>query len=59
MISRRHILSINTASKVYTPCKESAVAAICLNCPLPECKNPLTCKRCKDELKKLEVNNET
>lgn len=28
-------------------------ANICLECPLPECKSPDTCKRFKEELAKL------
>lgn len=45
-------------SREYTPCKTGEKEKICLNCPYPNCKTPLTCKRYKEELKKLEVGNE-
>lgn len=39
----------------YIPLNSSAEARICLECPLPaeKCKNPLECKRYKEERKKL------
>ena len=46
---------ITGRSEMYIPLNSSEEARICLECPLPaeQCKNPLECKRYKEEREKL------
>lgn len=49
MITPKLIPNVNSASKIYMPRYTGTIESICLDCPLNECKNPVTCKRYKAE----------
>lgn len=57
MITPKLIPNVNSASKIYMPRYTGTIESICLDCPLSECKNPVTCKRYKTEYKRIKGSN--